>query len=87
MLISFAVNVKLICAFVFVYAKSRFSHDAAHLCLAVALHLISEKSCIGIISYRNYRKITIWEPRHGHVISKAVYNNFYEGAEVQYRPP
>ena len=28
-LISFAVTAKLICVFVFVYAKSRFSHDAA----------------------------------------------------------
>ena len=30
-LISFAVTAKLICAFVFAYAKSRFSHDVAHL--------------------------------------------------------
>ena len=30
-LISFAVTAKLICAFVFAYAKSRFSHDAAHI--------------------------------------------------------
>ena len=29
-LISFAVTAKLICVFVFAYAKSRFSHDAAH---------------------------------------------------------
>ena len=28
-LISFAVTVKLICVFVFAYAKIRFSHDAA----------------------------------------------------------
>ena len=28
-LISFAVTAKLICVFVFAYAKSRFSHDAA----------------------------------------------------------
>ena len=28
-LISFAVTAKLICVFVFLYAKSRFSHDAA----------------------------------------------------------
>ena len=32
-LISFAVTAKLICAFAFAYAKSRFSHDAAHLCI------------------------------------------------------
>ena len=30
-LISFAVTAKLICVFVFTYAKSRFSYDAAHL--------------------------------------------------------
>ena len=30
-LISFAVTAKLICAFVFAFAKRRFSHDAAHL--------------------------------------------------------
>ena len=29
-LISFAVTAKLICAFVFAYAKGRFSHDKAH---------------------------------------------------------
>ena len=29
-LISFAVTAKLICVFVFAYAKSRFSYDAAH---------------------------------------------------------
>ena len=29
-LISFAVTAKLICAFVYAYAKSRFSQDAAH---------------------------------------------------------
>ena len=30
-LISFAVTAKLTCVFVFAYAKSRFSHDAAHI--------------------------------------------------------
>ena len=30
-LISFAVTAKLICVFVFAYAKSPFSHDVAHL--------------------------------------------------------
>ena len=30
-LISFAVTAKLICVFVFAYAKGWFSHDAAHL--------------------------------------------------------
>ena len=30
-LISFAVTAKLICVFVFAYAKVRFSHDEAHI--------------------------------------------------------
>ena len=30
-LISFAVTSKLICVFVFAYAKNRVSHDAAHM--------------------------------------------------------
>ena len=30
-LISFAVTAKLICVFVFAYAKSRFSHNEAHM--------------------------------------------------------
>ena len=32
MLISFAVAAKLICVFVFAYAKSGFSHDEAQVC-------------------------------------------------------
>ena len=35
-LISFAVTAKVICVFVFAYAKSRFSHDAAHLIQTVS---------------------------------------------------
>ena len=34
-LISFAVTAKLICVFVFAFAKSRFSHDAGHFILVV----------------------------------------------------
>ena len=30
-LISFAITAKLICVFVFAYAKIRFSHDEAHI--------------------------------------------------------
>ena len=30
-LISFAVTAKLVCVFVFAYAKCRFSHEAAHI--------------------------------------------------------
>ena len=38
MLISFAVTAKLICVFVFAYAKRWFSHDAAHLFYNFDLH-------------------------------------------------
>ena len=31
--INFAVTAKLICVFVFAYAKSRFSHNEAHVCV------------------------------------------------------
>ena len=34
-LISFAVTAKMICIFVFAYAKCWFSHDAAHLCWVI----------------------------------------------------
>ena len=37
-LISFAVTAKLICVFVFAYAKNWFSHDAAHLISQLLLH-------------------------------------------------
>ena len=42
-LISFAVTTKLICVFVFAYAKIRFSHVAAHLVLN---HLCHQNSSI-----------------------------------------
>ena len=44
-LISFAVTAKLICVLVFAYAKSRFSHDEAHIkddCYKLALDLLED---------------------------------------------
>ena len=38
-LISFAVTVKLICVFVFAYAKRWFSHDVAYLFLIYQGHM------------------------------------------------
>ena len=38
-LISFAVTAKLICVFVFVYAKIRFPHDEAQISNILALSL------------------------------------------------
>ena len=40
-LISFAVTAKLICVFVFAYAKSRFSHDVAHFIFERPYSLVS----------------------------------------------
>ena len=39
-LISCVVTAQLICSFVFAYAKSRFSHDAAHLKVCMVAQLI-----------------------------------------------
>ena len=39
-LISFAVTAKLICVFVFSYAKSRFSHDEAIISLITRKHVL-----------------------------------------------
>ena len=49
-LISFAVTAKLICVFVFVYAKSRFSHDAAHIVKlgSMGLYIFFFKFCSDI---------------------------------------
>ena len=45
-LISFAVTVKLICVFVFAFAKSRLTHDAAHLSqMSTLQHLKHKQSC------------------------------------------
>ena len=43
-LIRFAVTAKLICVFVFAYAKSRFSHDAAYFGKVGEFHILG-KSC------------------------------------------
>ena len=34
--------------------------------------VISELCYKGIILYRNFKKMTIWEPRPGHVVTKTV---------------
>ena len=39
-MISFAVTAKLICVFVFAYAKSRFSHNEAHILFVSRLLVI-----------------------------------------------
>ena len=42
-LISCAVTAQLICAFVFAYAKSRISHEAAYMCNASHFYLSGHK--------------------------------------------
>ena len=49
-LISFAVTAKLICAFAFAYAKSRFSHDAAQ--IVFKLLFLFMEYCLLFILYR-----------------------------------
>ena len=48
-LISFAVTAKLVCVFVFAYAKSRFSHDEAHL-------MLPEYIVEPVLSFHSYSK-------------------------------
>ena len=50
-LISFAVTAKLICVFVFAYAKSRFSHDEAQFILFI------EKSAQKVLMIGNANSI------------------------------
>ena len=50
-LISFAVTAKLICVFVFAYAKIRFSHDAAQTLQAALLQSQGCKSILGEMSH------------------------------------
>ena len=56
-LISCVVTVHLICAFVFSYAKSRFSHDAAHFvkgssCTVVGILRLLHRRVTWRLSYR-----------------------------------
>ena len=43
-LISCVVTIHLICAFVFAYAKSRFSHDPAHFIIILRTHMVGIKA-------------------------------------------
>ena len=50
-LISFAVTAKLICVFVFAYAKSRFSHDGAQIIKAnILLINVKMPTIVGILT-------------------------------------
>ena len=53
-LISFVVTAKLICIFVFAYAKSRFSQDTAHVYLMIMKHF-AYLSLIHVCAHYNFR--------------------------------
>ena len=58
-LISFAVTAKLICVFVFAYAKNRFSHDAAHLHVSKPRLAVTEHDVggfVAIVCFENMRR-------------------------------
>ena len=49
-LISFAITAKLICVFVFAFAKSRFSHDAAHIIMnEICIKLVPSEIHMGLV--------------------------------------
>ena len=51
-LISWAVTTQLICAFVFAYAKSRFSHDMAHIIHVTIQQSLDRELYIHVIHLR-----------------------------------
>ena len=51
MLISWLVTAQLICIFVFVYAKSKFSHDMAHLDVYLVMLEVSVGLILGFSSF------------------------------------
>ena len=52
-LISFAVTAKLICVFVFAYAKSRFSHDEAQIYSCIYDVKININMCLHFVFIQN----------------------------------
>ena len=68
-LISFAVTAKLICVFVFAYAKSRFSYDAAHILMSI-LGLIFFQSLLMIVKVSLDRYCHTWECQTAFVTSE-----------------
>ena len=58
-LISFAVTTKLICVFVFTYAKSQFSHDEAH-----NIKEVNSKGQIRLETDRLLRPFCCWNIMH-----------------------
>ena len=87
---SFAVTAKLICVFVFAYAKSRFSHDAAHFTfyLSICYHNIQARTLLSVKKYKilNQDRYII----HIAVLSfkfQVYHNNFFLKTLIQCRTP
>ena len=61
-LISFAVTAKLICVFVFAYAKSRFSHNEAQLICDSTSYIMAVDSILSVVQLAvdDFE----YEPRH-----------------------
>ena len=78
-LISFAVTAKLICVFVFAYAKIRFSHVAAHIYIAFKKN--NMENTVDIHEFLNGRSITIWE---GEVIFKTFVHSMKYPSECRH---
>ena len=66
---SFAVTAKLICVFVYAYAKSRFSHNEAHIshsCLLGQCCIARLEVSFISMSGRSPTKLKVMVPRHNH---------------------
>ena len=55
--VTFAVTAKLICVFVFAYAKSRFSHDAAHKYSCICAHKLLKSRILSLNTHVNVRPL------------------------------
>ena len=66
-LISFAVTAKLICFFVFTYAKNQFSHDAAH------LKAISGE-CHNYLCHNYPKSSSVWTKRKSNTNILSIHN-------------
>ena len=71
-LISFAVTAKLICVFVFAYAKNRFSHDEPLFISMVSISLTKSYLSTGQVSMRIVVALiyTLWIPALQHYSSQ-----------------
>ena len=87
-LISFAVTAKLICVFVFAYAKRWFSHDAAlmhshRLIRAFILHYLGSIMLL-VSKIQNFCNCTGWF--ESNLVGNLIYRFFHEVAKMYPTP-